>query len=145
MTLSAADSLLLESMKQRELTLKRRQRAASAIYVEARRYRLLLVVANAVFVGAVFFLLLLCSFWLIGGEGGRGWLSALVGAAVAGLLAWIVGPSVVGYSDSAGCCCDVRTSNSTSSTAVTCTPVRGGRSSTIAAKRSRPTSARSCT
>ncbi|CKI23916.1 hypothetical protein LTT02_28445 [Mycolicibacterium smegmatis] len=53
MSLSTADRLLIESMKQREFNLKKRQRAANAIFHETRRYRVLLVATWAVVVAGV--------------------------------------------------------------------------------------------
>ena len=47
MPLSPDDERLLESMKQRELNLKKRQRAANAVYIEGRRYRLVLILMVA--------------------------------------------------------------------------------------------------
>ncbi|MGV0797414.1 hypothetical protein ABQF26_10640 [Mycolicibacterium elephantis] len=53
MPLPTKDQQLIESMKQREFNLKKRQRAATAIFHETRRYRMLLVAGSAVGVGAV--------------------------------------------------------------------------------------------
>lgn len=50
MPLTSEDQKLLESMKERELNLKKRQRAANAIFNEERRYRRLLLALAALLV-----------------------------------------------------------------------------------------------
>ncbi|MDH2413343.1 hypothetical protein [Nocardioides sp. CER19] len=53
MALSPDDLQLIRDMKQREFNLKKRQRASNAIYVEARRYRFLLILLTALLFAAV--------------------------------------------------------------------------------------------
>lgn len=94
MTLSAADLHLLESMKQREFSLKRRQRAANAIYLEGRRYRLVLILlialAFAALTDAVF--IIICRDYMTWADLWRPALAVLVLGAAIGALA---GPGLV--------------------------------------------------
>lgn len=53
MPLSATDQHVLDTMKEREFNLKKRQRAANAIYNERRRYRRLLLALSTVVVAVV--------------------------------------------------------------------------------------------
>lgn len=53
MPVSTTDQQLLETMKQREFSLKKRQRAANAIFQEARRHRTWLVTLTALVVGVI--------------------------------------------------------------------------------------------
>jgi hypothetical protein len=53
MALSAEDQQLIESMRQREFSIKKGQRAANAIYYESRRYRRVLVVLTALLFACV--------------------------------------------------------------------------------------------
>lgn len=53
MALSAEDERLIESMRQRELNMKKRQRASNAIFHESRRQRRVLVALVALVVGGV--------------------------------------------------------------------------------------------
>jgi hypothetical protein len=69
MALSAEDQRLIASMRQREFSVKRRQRAANAIHFESRRYRrrllVLMTLVNACLVTGVFILILSMDFsWL---------------------------------------------------------------------------------
>lgn len=89
MPLTAEDLELLEAMKQREFTLKKRQRASNAIYLEGRRYRLILTLLSALLFAAV-----LDGAFIAIDSNGRSWadlwrpaLAVLLVGTAAGLLA----------------------------------------------------------
>lgn len=94
MALTTDDVHLLESMKQRELSLKKRQRAANSVYLEGRRYRLVLILlvafAFAALSDAVF--IIVCTSYLSWTDLWRPAIAVLVLGAAAGALA---GPGLV--------------------------------------------------
>lgn len=53
MALSPTDQQLVEAMKQREFSLKKRHRASNAIFLEARRYRFMLIASSALVFAAI--------------------------------------------------------------------------------------------
>jgi Pyridoxamine 5'-phosphate oxidase-like len=87
MALSAEDQRLLASMRQRELSLKKRQLAANAIFHESRRYRRVLVVLVTLAVACVVTGIILSE-----KKVHDGWLSAWRPAVLIAVISAVIGP-----------------------------------------------------
>lgn len=90
MALSTKDQALIADMKQRELHVKKRQRAANAIAYEARRHRGVLLTSAGV-VGAIVMAAICLAVERPGEPWSAGWRAMVLGAVVGAALGALVG------------------------------------------------------
>ncbi len=87
MALSAEDQQLIESMRQREFSIKKGQRAANTIYYESRRYRRVLVILVT-----LVFVCLVTSIFIGGDNTSYSWLPPWLALVLLTVISAVVGP-----------------------------------------------------